>query len=53
MFSNFLLIGDFNINYFDTFSNAFCQLDNLLSSFDIFQVVQEPTRVATSGNAIL
>ena len=53
MFSNFLLLGDFNVNYFDTSSTAFCQLDNLLSSFNLFQVVQEPTRIATSGNATL
>ena len=53
MFSNFLLLGDFNVNYFDTSSTAFCQLDNLLSSLNLFQVVQEPTRIATSGNATL
>ena len=53
IFSNFLLLGDFNVNYFDTSSAAFCQLDNMLSSFNLYQVVQEPTRVATSGNATL
>ena len=53
IFSNFLLLGDFNVNYFDTSSAAFCQLDNMLSSFNLYQVVQEPTRVAISGNATL
>ena len=47
---SFLLIGDFNANNFDTHS---CQLVNLLSSFNLFQVVQEPTRIAPSGNATL
>lgn len=38
---------------FDTTSSAFCELDNLLSSLNLCQVVQEPTRVASSGNATL
>ena len=33
-----LLLGNFNINYFDTSSTGFCQLDNLLSSFNLFKL---------------
>ena len=53
LFSNFVLLGDFNVNYLDTSNSVFCLLDNILSNYNLFQVVQEPTRVASTDGATL
>jgi len=38
-FSSFVLIGDFNINFFDTTHPSFNNLCNLMSTFGLTQVV--------------
>ena len=43
-FSNFVLLGDFNINYNNPSHPYFTQLCNLIDSFFLVQVVPEPTR---------
>ena len=51
--SNFVLLGDFNVNYLETSSSLYFMLHSILCSFDLTQVVREPTRLATSGTATL
>ena len=46
VFSNFILLGDFNIDYFCTQSSLFSKLSLISSSIDLTQVVSEPTRVS-------
>ena len=49
VFSNFVLLGDFNIDYFCTQSPLFSRLNSVTSSFNLTQLVTEPTRVC--GNS--
>ena len=53
LFSNFILLGDFNINFLEVSTTAFCQLNDLLLSFNLTQVVNEPTRIVSSNKATL
>ena len=53
LYLNFLLIGDFNVNLLDTSSTLYHSLHDILSSFNLLQVVEEPTRVASCGTASL
>ena len=48
-----VLLGDCNVNYLDTSSSLYFLLHSILCSFDLTQVVREPTRLATSGTATL
>ena len=48
-FSNFVLLGDFNVNYFNTSSYLYSHLMYCLSPFDLTQVVQSGTHVNASG----
>ena len=50
--SNFVL-GDFNANCLDTSSSLYFLLHSILCSFDLTQVVREPTTLPTSGTATL
>ena len=49
--SNFLLIGDFNLDYLDSSSPLYHSLQTILNSYYLTQVVQEPTWVCVSGKA--
>lgn len=53
LFSNFVIIGDFNVNFLDSSSCLYHSLLTILSSFNLTQVVQKPTRMAPSGTATL
>ena len=53
LFSNFVIIGDFNVNALDTSTSLYHSLLDIMSSFNLFQVVQEPTRMALCGTATL
>ena len=44
-FSSFVLIGDFNINFFDTTHPSFDNLCNLMSTFGLTQVVDNYTHL--------
>ena len=43
LFSNFVLLGDFNVNFFDTSHPLFSKLQLVSSSLSLVQVVSEPT----------
>ena len=47
-FSNFVLLGDFNINYFCITHPLYHHLCNLENSFSLTQVVDSPTRFSSS-----
>ena len=53
LFSNHILLGDFNVNYPDPTSFLYTLLHSMISSFDLTQVVQEPTRVIDNRPATL
>ena len=46
---NFLLLGDFNINFCDSSHPLYSRLINLCNSFMLTQVVSEPTHETPSG----
>ena len=52
LYSNFVLVGDLNVNFLDSSSSLYHSLQNILSSFNLTQVVQEVTRT-TSNTATL
>ena len=52
LYSNFVLVGDLNVNFLDSSSSLYHSLQNILSSFNLTQVVQEATRT-TSNTATL
>lgn len=52
-FSNFVLIGDFNINYEDPHHPLYHQLQSVVQSFSLSQVVPDPTHTTASGTATL
>ena len=52
-FSNFVLLGDFNINYNNPSHPYFTDLCNLINSFSLIQVVPEPTHTSPSGSTSL
>ena len=53
LFLNFVLIGDFNVNFLNPQHFLYHQLSCILSSFNHTQVVPQPTHVSTSGGATL
>ena len=53
LFLNFVLIGDFNVNFLNPQHFLYHQLSCILSSFNLTQVVPQPTHVSTSGGATL
>ena len=53
MFSNFVLLGDFNIDYFCTQSPLFSKLNFIVSSFNLTQLVSEPTRVSNNSSTLI
>ena len=52
-FSNFILLGDLNINYSNPSHPYFYQLCNLINTFSLVQVVPEPTHTSPSGSTLL
>ena len=53
LFMNFVLIGDFNVNFLNTQYFLYHQLSSILCSFNFTQVVSQPTHVAANGGASL
>ena len=53
LFSNFYLIGDFNIDYFCTSHPLYCNLTSVVSSFNLTQVVSEPTHITNSSATLI
>ena len=45
-FSNFILLGDFNIDYFCTQNSLLSKLSCVTSSLNLSQIVTEPTRIS-------
>ena len=52
-FNYFVLIGDFNVNYFCTTSFLYTHLMYCLSPFNLTQVVQSSTRNTPSGSSLI
>ena len=53
LFSSFFLLGDFNIDYFCTHTSLFSKLLSVTSSFNLCQVVSEPTRVTHNSCTLI
>ena len=53
LFSNFYLIGDFNIDYFCTSHPFYYNLTSVVSSFNLTQLVYEPTRITNSSTTLI
>ena len=49
---NFIIWGDFNINYLEN-SNGKLQLDSLLASYNLQSVVDFPTRISNSSHTTI
>ena len=49
-FSNYILLGDFNVNFCNTNHPLYSKLYNIFSSFGLTQVVSEPTHICSSGS---
>lgn len=52
-FFSFVLVGDFNIDYFCTSHFLYPKLQNMLDSFCLSQVVAGPTHTSSRGNQTL
>ena len=52
-FSNYILLGDFNINFCNPSHPLYPRLSNLCNSFMLTQVVTEPTHTSLSGSQSL
>ena len=52
-FSNFVLIGDFNIDYNNSLHPLRQRLDTIISSFSLVQVVADPTHTDSNGRSSL
>ena len=52
-FSSFVLIGDFNVDFYNHQHPLFCKLLCILNSFVLTQVVPTPTHTNSSGKATL
>ena len=50
-FTNFILLGDFNIDFCNTSHHLFCKLSNLMHVFSLTQVVKDPTHYSQSGHS--
>ena len=49
--SDFMLVGDFNIDFLNPHSTQFSKLSAIMSSLFLSQVVNEPTRPSVNGSA--
>ena len=52
VFINLVIVGDFNINYLSTPNYLHDRLSSVMSSFNLLQVVSEPTRISTTSSLI-
>ena len=52
-FSNYILLGDFNVNFCNPKHPLYLNLYNIFSSFGLTQVVSEPTHTCSNGNTSL
>ena len=50
-FTNFILLGDFNIDFCNTSHHHFCKLSKLMHFFSLTQVVKDPTHHSPSGHS--
>ena len=50
VFINLVIVGDFNINYLSTPNYLHDRLSSVMSSFNLLQVVSEPTRISTTSS---
>ena len=53
VFSSFVLLGDFNINFYNRQHLLFCKLSTISYSFVLKQVITQPTYFSPSGNSSL
>ena len=53
VFSSFVLLGDFNINFYNQQHPLFCKLSTILHNFVLKQVITQPTHFSSSGNSSL
>ena len=53
LFSNFILLGDFNVNVLDPLNPLFNNLQTLASSLCLSQIVSEPTRITQTSCSII
>lgn len=49
-FCNYILIGDFNVNFCNHNHSYYSKLHNIFSSFGFSQVVTEPTHICSNGS---
>jgi len=53
LFSSFVLIGDFNVNFLDNTHPGFSFVSDILCSFNLTQVCPGPTCIATNGSCTM
>ena len=53
IFSNLILLGDFNVNFFSSSHPFYSHLCNIIDSFSLHQCVTDPTHTSPSGTASL
>lgn len=53
LLSNFILLGDFNINYFNTSHLLFSKLLSVSNSLTLTQVVSVPTHYSSTSNTLI
>ena len=53
VFSHLYLIGDFNIDYFCTSHPLYCHLTTVVSSFNLTQIVSEPTGTTNNSSTLI
>ena len=51
--SSFVLLGDFNVDFYNHQHPLFCKLSRILHSFVLTQVVPEPTHINPSGSTLI
>ncbi len=52
-FSNFVLVGDFNIDFYNHSHFLYSRLTGILHSFSLHQVVEDHTHISPTGNTSL
>ena len=52
-FSNFMLLGDFNIDFYNPHSPQYCKVTDVMHSFSLMQAVGEATHTTPSGKETL
>ena len=52
-FSNFILLGDFNVNFYNSNHYLFHKLQDIFNSLGLTQVVNSPTHLSSSGSSLI